>query len=349
MTSRQHLRIAMTVDPEIPVPPLKYGGIERIVDMLVRELQRRGHEVHLFANGQSTIRTNLVPFPGRNSGSLSATIKNTACLWNYTRKAGPFDVIHSFARLIFLLPLFASRIPKIQSYQRYISPRSVRLGARLGRKALAFTTCSTANAQPVRDLGGRWEIIYNGVDTAKYTFAAGVSPDAPLVFLSRVERIKGAHTAIDVALATKRRLIIAGNHGETGEAAVYFSEHILPRCDGHQIKYVGSVGDVEKNEILGNAAAMLFPVEIEEPFGIVLVEALACGTPVIAFERGAVPEVVAHGHTGFVCRTPQEMIEAVGHIDEISRANCRHSVETKFSERVITDAYEALYYSMLKR
>jgi len=343
------LRIAMTVDPEIPVPPLHYGGIERIVNMLVHGLQQRGHEVHLFANPQSTIETHLAPYPASTSRSIRDTINNTRYIWSYIQQHGPFDVIHSFARLIYLLPWMPLRVPKIQSYQRAISPRSVRYGSLLGGQSLCFTTCSSYNAAPVRQFGGRWEIIYNGVDTDFYSFSPQVVPDAPLMFLGRVERIKGAHTAIAVAKATNRKLVIAGNHATSGPDADYFQGEILPHCDNKQIFYVGPVNDQQKNELLGKAAAMLFPIDIEEPFGIVIAEALACGTPVIGFKRGAVDELIEHGTTGFVCQTIDDMIAAVYQVDRLDRAACRQLAEQRYSAHVIVEQYESLYRSLVAR
>lgn len=342
------LRIAMTVDPEIPVPPTLYGGIERIVDMLVRELQRRGHEVHLFANPQSTASPNLAPYPAASSPSLRDTLTNMKHVMSYIRQNGPFDLAHSFARLAYLLPLMPTSIPKIQSYQRFISPRSVRLGIALSHGSLMFTSCSAANAAPVQNIGAKWSIIHNGVETSKYDFVSNVLQDAPLVFLGRVERIKGAHIAIEAAHKTGRRLIIAGNHATSGDEADYFTNEILPQCDGEQITYLGPVDDLQKNELLGKAAAMLFPIGWDEPFGIVMVEALACGTPVIAFNRGSVPEVLEDAKTGFICTTIDQMTYGIENIGQIDRKACRDNFEIRFSEKVITDAYEELYYSVTK-
>jgi len=345
--SKSVLRIAITVDPEIPVPPVYYGGIERIVDMLIGELQRRGHEVHLFANHLSSITVNLAPYPSSSSLSKRDTLKNAGYVWSYIQHNGPFDVIHSFARLAYLLPLMPTSLPKIQSYQRSISPRSVRLGTALAGRSLTFTSCSASNAAPVRNLSRNWAIVYNGIDTKKYSFENRVEEDAPLIFLGRIERIKGVHTAIEVARRTGRRLLIAGNHATQGEEALYFEREILPQCDDEQIIFIGAVDDKQKNELLGRAAALLFPIEWQEPFGIVMIEALACGTPVIAFRRGSVPEVVTHGLTGFVCDTLEDMINAVKQIGDINRAICRQKVIELFSETSITDQYEELYYSII--
>jgi glycosyltransferase involved in cell wall biosynthesis len=338
------LRVLITVDPEIPVPPVLYGGIERIVDMLVRGLRAKGHEVHLFANGASeTPASHFRPYAGQDSRSSLDTIINAWDIWRYARHTGGLDVIHSFSRQAYLLPSFPLKAAKIQSYQRHISPRSVRLGSTLGRNTLWFTACSQYLVGAVQNLGGRWSVIHNGAPVGAYAFAPSVPADAPLIFLGRLERIKGPHTAIRVARQAGRRLIIAGNRPTGGPDAEYFEREVAPFCDNDQVTYIGPVNDARKNRHLGEAAALLFPIEWNEPFGIVMVEALACGTPVIALARGAVREVVEDGHTGFACQSTAEMVQAVEQIHDIDRRSCRASFEQRFSDRVIVDQYETLY------
>jgi glycosyltransferase involved in cell wall biosynthesis len=341
--SPERLRIALTVDPEIPVPPEHYGGIERVVDMLARGLVNRGHEVHLFANPLSTAPARLVGYKGLSSGSPYDSVRNSVQLWRHIKSLGTVDVIHSFARLAYMLPLLHSRIPKVQSYQRAISPRSVRLGLLLARGSLRFTACSADCARGGSDAGGVWDVIPNGVPQERYSFVAANSQDAPLVFLGRVERIKGAHSAIQVARLTGRRLLVAGNRPTGGAEALYFEREIAPHCDGKQIEYVGPVNDAEKNELLGQAAALLFPIEWSEPFGIVMAEALACGTPIIAFRRGSVPEVVHDRKNGFICDSVQAMADAVKRIHSINRRDCRDSFEERYSDRAVVSQYERLY------
>src|SRR5262249_54315433 len=128
----------------------------------------------------------------------------------------------------------------------------------------------------------------------------------------------------------------------------YCRTQVLARCDGQQIEYIGPVDDAAKNQLLGQAACLLFPIEWDEPFGLVMVEALACGTPVIAFARGSVPEVVQHGRTGFHCQSLEDMLAAVGRIDQLSRCACRREVEDRFSDRVIVAHYEQLYRNVLQ-
>jgi glycosyltransferase involved in cell wall biosynthesis len=242
-----------------------------------------------------------------------------------------------------------SSIPKIQSYQRYITPRSIRLALWLGGKNITFTACSRYCAGTADFMGGEWVIIPNGVQLEKYQFNPGVADDAPLVFLSRIERTKGVHTAIEVAEKSGRQLIIAGNHAQAGKDYAYFRNEVLPHCDGKIISYIGPIDDLGKNELLGRACALIFPIEWDEPFGIVMVEALACGTPVIAFNRGAVPEVIQNGVNGFICSNKEDMLEMVRRIKDISRKTCRETAEKKFSQDVIVGEYLRLYEKLANK
>lgn len=340
------MHVALTVDPEIPVPPRHYGGIERIVDMLVAGLRQRGHRVTLFAHPDSRVDCELVPWRGGRSGSRWDTVLNARQVYRRMRSSEAPDLVHSFARLAYLMPLLPRRVPKVQSYQRHIAPRSVRWGHRLSRGSLTFTACSRNCADATRGIG-RWEVIYNGVPLERYQFAEHVADDAPLVFLGRLERCKGPHHAIAVARRTGRRLLLAGNLSPHPHEAEYCQKEVLAHCDGRQIEYVGPVDDAAKNQLLRQAACLLFPIDWEEPFGIVMVEALACGTPVVAFARGAVPEVVLDGRTGFHCKTVDDLVGAVGRLDDLSRAACRRDVEERFSDQVIVSHYEQLYRSLL--
>lgn len=341
------MRIALTVDPEIPVPPALYGGIERIVDMLVRGLVERGHEVTLFAHPESQVPCRLEPYPGRRSQSTGDLLRNMWLVSSRVRQRG-YDVVHSFGRLAYLLPILPLRIPKLMSYQRSITPRSVVWGERLARGTLHFSGLSR---HIIKAYAGRenWHVVYNGVPAASYRFREEVGADAPLMFLGRVVEIKGAHLAIQVAQRSGRALVIAGNVPDAPKHQQYFEERIAPYVDGKRIQYVGPVTDMLKNELLGQAAALLMPVLWEEPFGIVMAEALACGTPVIGLNRGAIPEVVAHSVTGFVCESVEEMVAAVGRIKEIERKRCRQIMEERFSDRAIVDAYANLYRRLVKQ
>ncbi|MBD2593968.1 glycosyltransferase [Nostoc spongiaeforme FACHB-130] len=341
------MKILLTADPELPVPPKLYGGIERIVDLLVTGLQARGHTVGLVAHADSTSPANKsFSWPGKRSQNKVDAVRNTITLRSAVQEFQP-DIIHSFSRILYLLPLLPSRLPKIMSYQRNPSLRTTSWGGKLAQGSLTFTGCSDYICSIGRTAGGVWHPIHNCVEIEKYTFQPQVAPDAPLVFLSRVERIKGAHTAIAIAKKTGRKLLIAGNYSTTGEAGQYWEEEIVPHLGKEGIEYVGAVNDVQKNELLGKAAAMIVPIEWEEPFGIVFAEALACGTPVISCPRGALPEIVRQGIDGYLINSIDEAVAAVHQLSNIDRYQCRQRAEQCFSASVILDQYEKLYSSLV--
>ena len=190
--------------------------------------------------------------------------------------------------------------------------------------------------------------IFNGVDVTRYTCQPVVASDAPLIFLGRLDPIKGAHHAIAIARAAGRRLILAGNRVTAGPDVGYFDTSIAPHLDGEHVRYVGEVDDAAKDALLGEAAALLMPIDWEEPFGIVMAEALACGTPVIAFKRGSVPDIVRDGVNGFACATVEEAAAAVGRLGEIDRRRARADCEARFDASVIISQYEQLYEDTIR-
>jgi glycosyltransferase involved in cell wall biosynthesis len=352
------MRILLTADPELPVPPKLYGGIERIIDLLIRGLNSRGHTVGLVAHRDSTTkcdraegeaqRDRLFPWKGVRSQDKIDMLRNTYTLWQAIREFQP-ELVHSYSRIFYLFPwLFNSALPKVMSYQRQPSSRTTAWANKLAKDSLTFTGCSEYICRQGRKVAGTWYPIHNCVELDKYTFQPTVASDAPLVFLSRIERIKGAHLAIEVAKKTGRRLLIAGNYSTKREAGKYWQEAILPHLDQDGIEYVGTVDDVQKNQLLGQAAAMIVPIQWEEPFGIVFAEALACGTPVISCPRGALPEIVRQGIDGYLINNVEEAGDAVSNLSSINRSNCRQRVEECFSASVIIDKYEALYNKLLR-
>ena len=349
------MRIAITADPYLPVPPKLYGGIERVVDFLVRGLLSRGHHVTLFAHPESRTDGVLVPYGAPPHVGPRARITELwqvgAELW---RRRAEFDVVHSFGRLAALLPVLPLRwLAKIQSYQRERVPwRGVKIAVRLAGPSIRFTACSRSvyrERSSQGSCGGAWQAVFNGVDMSRYDLASRVDADAPLAFLGRLEAIKGVHHAIRIARAAGRRLVIAGNRVDSAGGREYFDRHIASHIDGSSVTYCGPVDDGQKNVLLGSAAALLMPVEWEEPFGIVMVEALACGTPVIGFARGSIPEVIQDGVNGYVCRTIEEAVAAVGCLQRIDRTLVRADCEARFGDRAIVDVYERLYRQAVTR
>lgn len=342
---RVDMRIALTADPELPVPPVHYGGIERIVDMLAVGLRARGHEVALFAHPDSTAPAWLHGWPGGRSRDPMDTLRNSLALASAVRRGG-FDLVHSFSRIAYLTPLLPLPIPKLMTYQRSINPRTVALGYRLSRGTLHFSAISRWMMRGVENIGS-WRYVPNGVPIATFAFRDAVPPNAPLAFLGRIEEIKGPHLAIEVAKRTGLDLVLAGN--VPPEHRKWFDAHVAPHIDGTQIRYVGPVDDAEKDALLGRAAALLMPILWDEPFGIVMAEALACGTPVIGLDRGAVSEVVDDGLTGFVRADMDGLIEATRRIPELHRAACRAAVESRFSADVVVDGYVEIYREIVRR
>lgn len=338
------MRILLTADPMIPVPPAGYGGIERIVDSLVGELRRRGHGVGLVAKAGSACATDaFFPWPGENVGGRADTVRNVLALARAAREFQP-EVIHSFSRLAYLLTLLPGRQPKIMSYQRHVSPTQVRPARYLARSGtLRFTGCSEFICRQGRTPGTEWSAIHNFADVARIDFSPRVAADAPLLFLSRVESIKGPDMAIAIARRSGRRLLIAGNQPTTGLEAEFFKREVEPHLGRDGIEWIGEVGDVEKNHLLGRCAALVVPIRWDEPFGIVFAEALAAGTPVITCARGALPEIIRPDHTGFFVGDAMEGATAVGRLASLDRWSCRAEAEQRFSLTVCTDRYLALY------
>jgi glycosyltransferase involved in cell wall biosynthesis len=232
------------------------------------------------------------------------------------------------------------------SYQREPSINQIKRAYQLSKNnTLAFSGCSDYISNQIKTVAEAYT-VYNGVDLNSYDFNDKIKEDAPLVFLGRIEEIKGTHVAIEMALKTNNRLIIAGNI--PAEYELYFNDRVKPFLS-EQIQYIGPVNDVQKNTMLREAKAFLMPIQWNEPFGIVMAEAMACGTPVIGFNRGSVPEVVEQGETGFVCNTNDEFADAVNKISQINRADVRKAAENRFSADVISNNYIALYQKLINR
>jgi glycosyltransferase involved in cell wall biosynthesis len=328
------MRVLLTADPMLPVPPKLYGGIERVIADLAGWLRGQGVQVGLVAHRDSTQAADAsFAWPGAG---------HALALWRAAREFRP-DVVHSFSRLAYLLPVVLAGTPAIMSYQRHPTPWTVRGAALLGGRRLRFTGCSRFITQLGGRSGGRWSAIPNAVDLARYRFVPAVAPDAPLLFLSRLDRVKAPHLAIAMARAAGRRLIVAGNSAAHGPEAEYFRSQVEPHFGRDGVEYVGPVDDAAKARLLGAAAALLVPVQWDEPFGIVFAEALACGTPVIATARGALPEIVEDGRHGFLVDGIEGGARAIGRLGGIDRRACRHRAEALFSLDVVGRQYLELY------
>jgi len=336
------LKIALIVNPILPVPPLNYGGIERIVYMLAAELKKKGHEVVLFANELSEPGVELRPYRENSTygfGDFFSTNLLTAKI-----AIQKFDIVHTFGRMSNISLLMFSKIPKIVSYQLHPTVSQVKKAVKLARKnTLYFTACSNFIANQISPFCDV-TTIYNGIDLSEYKFTDDADQQAPLVFLGRIQEIKGTGLAIQVARESGRKIIIAGNIPEDEIHQRYYREMVAPFIENDQVRYIGPVNNFQKNELLGSASALLMPVTWDEPFGIVMAEALACGTPVVGFKRGALPEIIEDGVNGYLADSVTEMVDCIGKLPLIKRGNCRATAEKKFNSLLLAGQYEALYY-----
>ncbi len=355
MTLGRRWRIAQVAPSWESVPPSRYGGTERVISTLTEELVRRGHDVTLFASGDSVTSARLVPVVERAIWHEQSVFENPLPHWFVTlgklgRALGEFDLVHSH------LDLFGFPLARITP-----CPLVTTLHGRLDLPELAplfeefgdipLISISDAQRRPVAR--ANWvATVHHGIPVDRYTF--NPRPGRYLAFLGRISAEKGVDAAIRVAQRAGMPLKIAArmplprnNAPEVTRDWDYYERVVQPLLERPGVDSVGEVDESEKNELLGHAAALLFPIDWPEPFGLVMPEALACGTPVIAFDRGSVPEVLRDGETGFVCDGEDAMVEAVGRVGEIDRARCRKEAETRFSAAAMADRYEEVYARLL--
>jgi glycosyltransferase involved in cell wall biosynthesis len=342
------VRIAQLAPTYERVPPRAYGGTEGIVDLLTEELVRRGHDVTLYATGDSRTSARLrsvTPRAVRYGESLDdlrhpeyLQLANAqACFLDAAN--GEFDVVHNHAGIEGLVLAASSRTPVLTTNHNPFVPRTQPIWdaypwAHNSLSAASAATFPRAGAMPA---------IHHGIDIASFPFAA--RGEGYLAFLGRFMPEKGSLLAIQAARAAGRRIVLAGKIDRTD--ADYFSSHIEPEIDDHQVRYVGEADFTAKRQLLGGADAVLFPISWAEPFGLVMVEALACGAPVIGLRRASVPEVVEDGVTGFIADDLDGMVAAIGRLEEIDRRACRRSAETRFDVSRMTDDYERHYAALI--
>ena len=333
------------MDPFIPVPPTYYGGIERVVYDIACQYKKMGHSVTLVAGPGSLSPDRLVIY-GSSAGKSSTRI-NFRLLFSLSkvliREIKSHDVVHNFGRLAWLFPIAWSNIRKVHTYMRYITPKNVKWLNSIKVRNIVYTGVSQAIVNTGIGGGGSWRVIYNCAPIEKFTFQPKILLEAPLAFLGRIERCKGLHTAIAVAMASNQNLVIAGNISELDEEKEYFKNEIQPKINGTSIVYVGPIDNDQKNHLLGSAKALLLPIEWFEPFPVVLPEAYACGTPVLAFPGGGMAEGVFNGKTGFLCNSIEDMVEKVESLSKISRNECRQIAEELYSDTKIASDYLNLY------
>ncbi|MCC2643106.1 MAG: putative Glycosyl transferase, group 1 [Nitrospira sp.] len=338
------MRIAQIAPLWESVPPVLYGGTERVVSFITEELVRQGHEVTLFASGDSTTKARLVPICPE-ALRLSKVITNydapiVSLMESAFSSAREFDLLHS--HLEFLLFPLAKRCPV---------PVVTTLHSRLDlpellpvfKKFADHPVVSISDAQRAPVPWANWRAtIHHGLPQDLYS--SHPNQGKYLVFIGRIAPEKGLDQAIEIAKRVEMPLRIGAKIDPTNME--YYRAVIEPLLDHPLIEFVGEVTDLEKDDFFGEAYAMLAPYDWPEPFGLVFIESLACGTPVIAYRRGSIPEIIDHGVTGFVCETMEEMVQSVSHISLLNRAECRRAFDARFTVQRMVRDYVALYEQM---
>jgi glycosyltransferase involved in cell wall biosynthesis len=337
------MRITFIADPVLPVPPLGYGGAERNAALICEELVRRGHRVRLLASKGSKNYDALWPHRAPGSSFASRAYRKILFQGMSLSAVLDADIVHNIGRIDYLWALFRTKLPIVITLQNDLVKEELLWLADL-RKRLALVSPSDSYRRHLPPK--RWWTIYNAVDSRRIPFQAKPA-GGYLAFLGRMTFNKGVHLAIQVAKAAKLPLKIAGNISKETGAPEFFEREVRPQLGG-DIEWVGEINDEQKPEFLGNARALLFPIQWEEPFGMVVAESMAAGTPVLAMRRGAMPEVIEHGVNGMLCDTVDEMVAAVARIDDLDRAACRRTCEQRFSPSAIVDRYLEVYGALMK-
>lgn len=312
-----------------------------MVGALAEEYINLGYEVDILASEGSEVKGASIIVNGKPGFPQSKTSRFLSLLktWKFLIiKYNDYYIIQNFGRLLYLLPIIKSNNKKLMCYQRKISTRNVKIFCKLLPYNFTFLGCSS-DLVLRNQLLGNWFVIYNPIKSLAFQFQDNYLNDSPLIFLSRIDTEKGCHIAIEVAKMTNSKLIIAGNKSSVPSEALYFDSAIKPHIDGEQIVYVGELNDEQKSFYLGKAKAMLFPIIWDEPFGIVMIESMICGTPVIAFNRGSVNEVIDEGITGFKVKDKYEMADAISKISLIDRKICHEHAKSRFDISVIASQY----------
>jgi len=339
------MRIAQVAPLYESVPPKLYGGTERVVSYLTEELVRLGHQVTLFASGDSQTTARLVPCcPAAlrlDTACIDPLAHHILMLDRVFRESENFDILHFHCDYMhFPLSRRLKRLNITTLHGRLDLPDL----APLYREFTEMRVVSISNSQRTPLPWLNWQgTVYHGLPDRAFRFHSG--PGKYLAFLGRICPEKGVDTAIEIARKCGIELRIAAKVDRVDEQ--YFQQVIRPMLDHPLIRYIGEICESEKDEFLGNAIAMLAPVNWPEPFGISMIEAMACGTPVIAFPRGSVPEVVDDGESGFIARNVDEAVTAVSKIERLSRKKCRRIFERRFAASRMAKDYVRIYQRLL--
>jgi glycosyltransferase involved in cell wall biosynthesis len=334
------------------VPPPAYGGTEAVVSVLTEELVARGHEVTLAASGDSSTAAELMAtFPrslrpaGLSDEALQYAMVHVAFA---LRQAGDYDIVHSHTGPPSELAMAMSHlidVPMLSTLHNQLQADSRFIWSSYSGwyNTISHQQRTTLPDLPRARFAG---VVHNAIDVDSFPF--NDHKDDYLLFLGRMVPEKGPHIAIEVARRLGRRLIMAGKIAMPVEKA-YYSEVLAPMIDGKQVQFLGEADAVLKRQLYAGASAFLAPLQWDEPFGLVMIEAMACGTPAIVFNRGAASEIVVDGETGYLVQDAEEMAAAISKTDAIDPYRCRAHVEQRFSPGALADAYLAIYEQILSR
>jgi glycosyltransferase involved in cell wall biosynthesis len=346
------MKIAVLAPFEESVPPKTYGGTELVVSHVVEELVRMGHDVTLVASGDSETSAKLVPVFER---SIRATAEaqdmkvrdalkymGLGKVMTYLAR-NSFDIVHNhigwrvlpFEKMLDCPVVTTLHGPLDVPYQQRV------YGA---YKDSNYVSISLNQRRPMPELNFVAN-VYNGIDVGSFDFHA--EPQDYFAFLGRMSPEKGPVQAIRIAKRAGVKLVMAAKVDAVDRA--FFEKEVEPLIDGEQIRFIGEVGHEEKNALLGGAKALLAPIQWEEPFGLFFVEAMVCGTPVVAMSRGSVPEIVVDGKTGFACGDEEEAVEAIGRVGSLDRKTCREHASARFSKEKMAQGYVGAYEAVLAK
>jgi glycosyltransferase involved in cell wall biosynthesis len=344
------MKIAMLSPVAWPTPPKGYGPWEQVASNIAEGLVARGHDVTLFATKDSKTAGTLhaiCPHAYEEDKSINPDVWMPMHIAEAFEHADEFDLIHNHCDFRALVFARLVNTPVVTTIHGFSSPSIYPAYEKYNRDTW-YVSISDSDRYDKLVYAAT---VYNGIDLAQFTFrdtpGSPGSPDAPgadLLFIGRIHYEKGAAEAIQIAKQSGKRLIIAGFVQQED----YFKEHVEPYIDGEQIKFIGPVDAAKRDALMGNALAVLHPVMEPERFGLIMTESMACGTPVIAFDKGSPREVVRHGETGFVVEDVPAAVEAVGKIHEIDRRACRAHVEQHFTIDQMAEGYLRVYERMLK-
>ena len=334
------MRIAMLAPISWRTPPRHYGPWEQVTSLLTEALVARGVDVTLFATKDSLTAAKLdgvCPAPYSEDPTIDAKVWEMLHVAHVFEQADKFDLIHNQADFV---PLAFSRlvgIPMVTTIHGFSSER-ILPAFKAYEDRVHYVAISQADRHPDLRYAAT---IHHGIRVEDFPFEQSGNED--LLFFGRIHPDKGAAEAIQTAHRSKRRLIMAG----IIQDQIYYNEQVAPALDDRSVIYLGPIGGAARTKSLGSARALLHLINFDEPFGLSVVEALACGTPVIARNRGSMPELIDHGVTGFLVDSLDEAVDAVGRIGEIDRAACRAAVVARFTLDRMADRYLELYRSIL--